>query len=69
MPLGDADITELICDVRFTLKNGHVQCIQPCLLWANSGHAGATNSLVSSGINQKLGRKYAKPSKNKQQSN
>ena len=24
--------------VRFTPKSGHVQCISPCLLCANSGH-------------------------------
>ena len=42
-----ADISQRNRHVRFTPKSGHVQCISPCPLSANSGHShGASNPFV-----------------------
>ena len=42
-----ADIRSAIAHVRFTPESGHVQCISPCPLSANSGHShGASNPFV-----------------------
>src|SRR4029079_16896252 len=42
-------------NVRFASESGHVRCISPCLLWANSGHYTSLYSVTSSALARSVG--------------